>query len=54
MPYIVMKRSDIPDGVLQITDLTPNTSLRNSIYDPAGRTGYRRAFENGRPSPTPI
>lgn len=40
MPYIAMIRSDIPNGTLQVLDLYPNTSLRNSIYDPQGQTKY--------------
>lgn len=40
MPYICMIRDDIPDGVLQVLDLYPNTSLRNQIYDPVGQTKY--------------
>jgi hypothetical protein len=35
-----MVRTDIPDGTLQVLDLQPNTSQRNSIYDPAGQTKY--------------
>ena len=50
MPYIVMKRNDIPDGVLQVLDLVPNTSLRNSIYDPQGQTKYVRAVQNDIPT----
>jgi len=40
MPFIAMRRTDIPNGVLQVLDLVPNTSLRNSIYDPQGQTKY--------------
>ena len=29
MPFILMKRSDVPAGTLQVLDLDPNTSLRN-------------------------
>ena len=43
MPFIVMRRTDIPDGVLQVVDLKPNTSQRSFIYDPGdGQTGYVR------------
>lgn len=43
MPYIAMRRSDIPNGVLQVVDLKPNTSQRSFIYDPgSGQTGYVR------------
>jgi hypothetical protein len=40
MPFLVMRRTDIPNGVLQVLDLFPNTSLRNSIYDSPGQTKY--------------
>ena len=40
MPYICLARSDIPDGIIQVLDLSPNTSLRNEIYDPQGQTRY--------------
>lgn len=40
MPYICMIRTDIDDGVLQVLDLYPNTSLRNAIYDAVGQTKY--------------
>lgn len=43
MPYIVMRRTDIPNGVLQVVDLKPNTSQRSFIYDPGtGQSGYIR------------
>ena len=41
--YLVMRRADIPQGVLQVVDLWPNTSSRNYIYTPGlGQTGYVR------------
>jgi len=40
MPFIIMRRTDIPDGSLQYVDLKPNTSQRSLIYDGPGRTGY--------------
>lgn len=46
MPYICMIREDIPDGVLQVLDLFPNTSLRNQIYDPVGQTKYVNRCDN--------
>lgn len=46
MPYICMIRDDIPDGILQVLDLYPNTSLRNLIYDPAGQTKYVNRLQN--------
>ena len=40
MPYIIMKRDDIPGGTLQVLDLDPNTSQRNYTLDPPGQTKY--------------
>jgi len=40
MPYICMRRTDIPEGILQVLDLWPNTSLRNPVIDPPGQTKY--------------
>jgi len=40
MPYIILKRDDIPAGTLQVLDLEPNTSLRNYVVDPPGQTKY--------------
>jgi hypothetical protein len=47
MPHIVLIRSDIQEGSLNILDLKPNTSLKNLAYDPKGQTryGYRPANE---------
>lgn len=42
MPYIIMRRSDIPNGVLQVDDLKPNDSQRNYTLDPPGQSGYVR------------
>jgi hypothetical protein len=38
--YICVKRDDIPNGVLQLLDLSPNTSQRNGAVDPPGQTKY--------------
>ena len=46
MPFIVMKRSDIPDGTLQVLDLEPNESQRNTPYEPFGQTKYVNAPKN--------
>lgn len=46
MPYIIMKRNDIPDGTLQVLDLEPNVSQRNLTLDPPGQTKYVNAVEN--------
>jgi hypothetical protein len=42
MPYIIMRRTDIPNGVLQVDDLKPNDSQRNYVLDPPGQSGYVR------------
>lgn len=43
MPFLVMRRADIPDGSLQQVDLWPNTSSRNYVRTPKpGQTGYLR------------
>jgi hypothetical protein len=46
MPYIIMKRSDIPDGTLQVLDMEPNTSQRNYTLDAPGQTKYVNAVDN--------
>lgn len=46
MPAICLRRTDIPNGTLQVLDLWPNTSLRNQVTDPAGQTKYLRQPEN--------
>lgn len=39
--FLIMRRTDIPDGELQVVDLWPNTSSKNYVYDPGlGQTGY--------------
>jgi hypothetical protein len=38
--FIVQCRNDLPDGLVQYTDVSPNTSQRNASIDPAGQTGY--------------
>jgi len=48
MPFIVLKRNDIPSGTLQVLDLKPNTSQRNLIYDPPGQTKYVNPVLNER------
>lgn len=40
MPYICLRRTDIPGGILQVLDLWPNTSQRNPAMDPPGQTKY--------------
>lgn len=41
MPYLVMRRTDIPAGSLQALDLRPNVSNKNSVLEPGlGETRY--------------
>lgn len=42
MPYICLANANIPNGVLQITDLWPNVSQDNSPEMPPGQTRYLR------------
>lgn len=44
--YIVVRRTDIPNGTLQVLDLYPNESQRNLVYDPPGQTRYINRFQN--------
>jgi hypothetical protein len=46
VPYIIMKRSDVPAGVLQVLDMDPNTSLRNLTLDVPGQTKYVDPVQN--------
>jgi len=46
MPYICKIRSDVPDSLLQLVELKPSTSQRNSVKDPPGQTKYVRAADN--------
>jgi hypothetical protein len=46
MPYICMRRTDIPNGTLQVLDLDPNESQRSLIYDPPGQTKYVNRVAN--------
>lgn len=48
MPFIVLKRDDIPRATLQVLDLKPNTSQRNQIIDPPGQTKYVNPVLNER------
>jgi len=38
--YIIPRRNDLDGMNIQVTDLRPNTSQRNLIYDGAGQSGY--------------
>jgi hypothetical protein len=46
MPFICLRRSDIPAGTLQVLDLWPNTSQRNPSIDPVGQTKYIQRYQN--------
>lgn len=48
MPYILLKRKDVDNGVLQILDIKPNTSQRNLTIDPPGQSKYVRVPLNDR------
>lgn len=49
MPFILMRRTDIPNGVLQVDDLKPNDSQRNYTLDPPGQSGYVQNVPNEVP-----
>ena len=38
--FVIPVRSDCPGAGLQVQDLVPNTSSKNSIYDGPGQTFY--------------
>lgn len=40
MPFVILARTDIPNSVLQLTELKPNNSQRNYVYDPVGQSKY--------------
>lgn len=40
MPYVIKKRTDIPDGALQITDLKPMDPMKDQIYAPTAQNFY--------------
>lgn len=46
MPHICLIRSDIPDGILQVLDLLPNSSQYSLIYDPPPQTKYVNRVAN--------
>lgn len=39
--FIVLARNDLHGNLLQILDLKPNASQRNSVYDPVPQTHYK-------------
>jgi antitoxin (DNA-binding transcriptional repressor) of toxin-antitoxin stability system len=51
MPFICLRRADIPNSTLQVTDLWPNKSQYNPSYGPAPQ-GPR--YVNGPQSNTPV
>jgi hypothetical protein len=42
--FICLARNDLDENALQVLDLWPNTSQRNSSIDPVGQTGYVTHF----------
>lgn len=46
MPFICLADPNIPDGIVQILDLTPNESQRNGALDPPGQTRYINRVQN--------
>jgi hypothetical protein len=49
--FICLARNDLDENLLQVLDLDPNTSQRNSVLDGAGQTGYVSHFpENDLPT----
>lgn len=51
--FIIPIRNDLGGMSLQIVDLSPNTSQKNSIYDGEGQTGYVH-FMMDRPGTTEV
>jgi hypothetical protein len=47
MPFLILKRDDIPAGTLQVLDLKPNESQRNLIYETPGQSKYIKPAERG-------
>lgn len=45
--FLVMQRTDIPDEVMQVVDLVPNTSQRNSVLTTMGQSGYVHPISAG-------
>lgn len=54
MPYICLARNDIPDGVVQILSLVPNSSQRHLGYDPPGQTRYLNRVSDNLVYFTPV
>lgn len=47
MPYICLARGDIPDGVIQVLDLLPNSSQRIPSLTPPGESRYVNRAKRG-------
>lgn len=47
MPYICLTRSDIPDGVIQVLDMAPNSSQAIPSLSPPGETRYVNRVKTG-------
>ena len=46
MPYICLARSDVPEGMIQVLDLQPNSSQNIPAYTPLGQTRYVNRVRN--------
>lgn len=51
MPYVLIRRSDIPDSMVQLTDLKPNTTHRIVTRTAFGQSGY---VKQAPESPAPV
>jgi len=47
MPYICLARGDVPDGVVQVLDLLPNSSQRIPSLTPPGESRYVNRVKRG-------
>lgn len=50
MPFICLANANVPNGVLQITDLYPNVSQNNNPTNPPGQSRYLRRVSTDIPA----
>jgi hypothetical protein len=50
MPFICLANANVPEGILQVTDLWPNVSQDNNPTNPAGQTRYLRRAGTDNPA----
>lgn len=49
MPFVLLRRSDIPNGVLRVSDLWPSKARSSGTYDPVPQGDrYLRQPDNHR------